>query len=412
MMGEKKRMGQAKTLRNSNLECLRILAMLCIMFHHFSVHGCAWVNKVYCADKYFVDATFSFGKLGVALFVMISGYFMVQSKFTVKKFWKIWGQTLFYSVAFCLYFAITKKQDVVGKDIFQSFFPLTFNQYWFVSAFVLLMLISPFLNQVLCSISKQNCQRLIAILLVVWGILPYVFKTGALAYTEFANLILFYLVAAYIRLHCDNTQRNASRHMIVGVLILALYLLWMGSGERTLLQTGDGTKLSTTFTYMQLNSAVMLFAAVEIFIGFLRMKPHSSRVVNLISGGTLGVYLIHDNNYVRPYLWYEVTKIGDFYNTGNFIWRSIVTVVAIFAVCTIIDLMRQATLERIWMGLGCIAGEKLHRPAMACWHKLRSGIVWVGVHYYGTSKKTATASKHQSSKKSTSREKQKTKTRV
>ena len=38
------------------------------------------------------------GKLGVVIFVLISGYFLVDSKFKIKKLLKLFLEVLFYSV--------------------------------------------------------------------------------------------------------------------------------------------------------------------------------------------------------------------------------------------------------------------------------------------------------------------------
>lgn len=84
--------------RNSNIELLRIIAMLLIVMHHFSVHGLG-KELPYCLNRYIAGTTILGGKFGVAIFVLISGYYMCRSRFTVKKLLKIWGQVAFYSLS-------------------------------------------------------------------------------------------------------------------------------------------------------------------------------------------------------------------------------------------------------------------------------------------------------------------------
>ena len=70
-----------KKERNSNFELLRIIAMLMIVFHHFSVHGGfnyeltdISFNRLWL---YFISMG---GKIGVDIFVLISGYFLITNK--------------------------------------------------------------------------------------------------------------------------------------------------------------------------------------------------------------------------------------------------------------------------------------------------------------------------------------------
>ena len=76
--------------RNSNLELLRIIAMIFIIAHHlvtFALDGLPFVaDNLNTFVLYFITM---FGKMGVNLFIFISAYFMIKSKFTLGKFFKL-----------------------------------------------------------------------------------------------------------------------------------------------------------------------------------------------------------------------------------------------------------------------------------------------------------------------------------
>ena len=60
--------------RKSNFELLRILAMLRIIGHHFSVHGDAvFATDVLTVNRLWMQCIEIGGKLGVNIFVLISG---------------------------------------------------------------------------------------------------------------------------------------------------------------------------------------------------------------------------------------------------------------------------------------------------------------------------------------------------
>ena len=87
-------------LRQSNFELLRIVSMLMIIAHHFAyynVYVTAYISNT--ANGLWLQMMRVGGKIGVSVFVMISGYFLVNSKgFKISKLLKFWLQVLFYSV--------------------------------------------------------------------------------------------------------------------------------------------------------------------------------------------------------------------------------------------------------------------------------------------------------------------------
>lgn len=85
-----------KNKRNSNLEFLRILSMVFIVSCHFAIVGFGDYNLVISNPNnyliYFLDL---FGKVGVDIFILISAYFMINSKFTLKKLLVLGGEFTF-----------------------------------------------------------------------------------------------------------------------------------------------------------------------------------------------------------------------------------------------------------------------------------------------------------------------------
>lgn len=69
--------------------------------------------------------------------------------------------------------------------------------------------------------------------------------------------------------------------------------------------------------------------------------------INTIAASTFGVLMIHANsNTMRQWLWHDVCNNVDTYETGNVVVHAIVCVVAIYMVCTIVDMMRIRFIEK------------------------------------------------------------------
>lgn len=118
--------------RLPNFEILRVLAMFLIIVGHFFVHGLRGEGNgvMLSYDGKSVLDTVSFGiaqslwvfsSISVNLYVLISGYFLVQSKAKWGKIPSIWMQTAFYSVCIYLVFVAIGLggEDLALKVLFQ-----------------------------------------------------------------------------------------------------------------------------------------------------------------------------------------------------------------------------------------------------------------------------------------------------
>ena len=83
---------EKSNIRNSNIEFLRIVSMLLILFHHYAVHSgfnFEFTGQI-ISNKIFIDILSSFGKAGVNIFLAISSYYLIdlesKSKFKIKKY--------------------------------------------------------------------------------------------------------------------------------------------------------------------------------------------------------------------------------------------------------------------------------------------------------------------------------------
>ena len=89
-----KKVEEQNIQRQSNFEFLRILAIIMIIFHHIAVHG-NFSNPDVTSYLFIVLMQMG-GKIGVNIFILISGYFLIKSeKIKIKKILKLWGQMFF-----------------------------------------------------------------------------------------------------------------------------------------------------------------------------------------------------------------------------------------------------------------------------------------------------------------------------
>ena len=71
-----------------------------------------------------------------------------------------------------------------------------------------------------------------------------------------------------------------------------------------------------------------------------------SKTINIISSATFGVYLIHDNLNISPYLWNEVFQNNSYGFSEYLLLYSFLVILSVFVVCVTVDLARKYLLER------------------------------------------------------------------
>lgn len=85
--------------RNSVFEILRIFSMYCIVLYHAAFHGPLSTLTGMNVNHVLVQFYLVGGKLGVNLFILLTGYFLINSSVKVNKLKKLWVQVFTYSAS-------------------------------------------------------------------------------------------------------------------------------------------------------------------------------------------------------------------------------------------------------------------------------------------------------------------------
>lgn len=329
-------------VRNSNLEILRILSMILIIIHHYVVHGnFNW--ECISANKMVLEFLSLGGKLGVNCFVLITGYFMINSQISIKKIVKLVLEVVFYSISIfaILYFGKIIKFDF--KVLKYSLFPITQNAYWFATTYTLLYILIPFINKLIESLNKREHLVLSLILILTLSVIPNVMRT-TIAFSEIAWFIMLYCIASYIRKYPNKFTKSLKLNLICICMIILFLIFWVVGFNFLSLRIPKLSKYIGCFG--DLNSFPILILSINIFLIFININVKNSKFINIIASSTFGVYLIHDNNLVRSLLWTKLLKNNTYANSPYLIVHLIICTVAIFTICTIIDQIRMNIIEK------------------------------------------------------------------
>ncbi len=346
----------SKKKRQSGIELLRIIAMMQIIFLHLYEYGQLHEASKAAGDIDGALVTFvwSFCRAPVDVFIMISGYFMITSQFDIKRTLrrggKVYGAMIFYSIVLSIIFFIYDPSLINVNTVVSAFTPLLSKTWYFLSNYLIMLLLSPFLNRMLVSLTKKQYLYFMGIVFVVmslWSTLagidgidnvisikkivdPYMGKS-------LGGFLLMYIIGGYLRLFVKQKDGEKKSPKLKYLGIFALLCIC------------DFALCSIFHEYKPVfgmfNNPLVL-AESAMLILFFRDFTFSSKFVNTVAGTTLGIYAIHENPYVRDWLW----QVGNFsnkhlYDTLIYIPIAIVTVVFIFAGCCIIELLRLKLFE-------------------------------------------------------------------
>jgi surface polysaccharide O-acyltransferase-like enzyme len=338
--------------RASGIELLRILAMIAIIAHHFSTHV-NW-GEVTQLNSYWITIFGSFGRIGVGIFFIITGYFLARQKnYNWKKIFNVLRPTWFYSLLFLGIFTLLKDGRIflsfpLNEHMQKSLFPIISNSYWFISTYVAVSLLSPYLKKMLDALADKDLLKIIAIFFGC-SFCAQLFNAFL---SDTSNAIMkisvgiFYVIVGY----CINRYEQkikSNSWCFVGIL-LSLILIAVAPIINHV-AFGFGYHYPKDLFTDVFAPATIIFS-VSAFILFSRFK-FSNSIINYIASLTFGIYLIHENLFVASTLW-NTDKIFNITSHGldgvfKFALYSIGIVLIIFVVCAVIESIRKLSVKFI-----------------------------------------------------------------
>jgi len=321
--------------RDSSLELLRIVAMLMIVEAHFAQHGgFNFPSNEISINRLWQQLSVMHGQFGNDIFVLISGYFLVKSnKIKISKLFGLVSKALFYfAVMIC--FVIFMKNPISKSELL--------SLWWFVQIYFVLYLVHPYINVLLNNLSREEYKKMLLMLGLYWSLLPMLI-IWSFAGSGLIYFIYIYSIGGYFNLHAKDFGNK--KFILYGFLFIMLNLSMIIILDLLGL---NATRIEERI--MGMMSPVTLLGAMCMFIGFKKIPLKNNKLINLIASATLGVYLLHENILMRPFLWLKVFKNFSFQDSPYLIPYSIGVVILVFAACTLIEITRSKIFKLISRG--------------------------------------------------------------
>ena len=343
-----------KSNRQSNFELLRIVAIIMIIVHHIFCHcinnqilsinsattGEMFSDPILYKRLSICEIATTFGKIGNNLFLILSGYFLIDKKIDIMKVSKkLLFEMLFVSIIFTVvsffYVELTNGDAGIHLRYFNS-------GWWFIGYYFIVILIARcFLNKY---ISQMNVKEYLSVIMALFAIvsIQYVrnmFKDISEVIPIAATGALMYLIGGFIKLY--NPFKKTKTIFILLILVLTNILLYMSYhiSVKNLLHRSGSSFHQVIYSYEEYAIPCVIIA-ICLFELFRRMHIPSSRIINYIASSTFIIYLIHDHPLGRNQF-YRIKWVKLLYeqNYGKFILMLFVVVLIVFLLGIILNVI-------------------------------------------------------------------------
>lgn len=315
--------------RKSNIELLRIIAMLLVVLLHANYFSLGRVNltdiEVSPIHSFLKAFSEQLCLVSVNVFVLISGWFGIRP--TLKGGLSLLFQVLFFHILIVLVLWALG-QTIPASGFFKLFY--ADSPYWFVVAYLILYAVAPVLNAFIESASV----RLYLSVLVVFFLLEFAFgwmsNVAGAVYNEGYSAISFmglYLLARFLykystRIATFTISRNIMMYLLFSLLPILLFFF---------------TKRE--FNYVAYTSPFVISASVFFFMAFNKMRI-SNKVVNYLACSSFSIYLVHPHPLVKSHFISLMRTSYDSLGGGLYVLFAISFALALGLVCVMLDKIR------------------------------------------------------------------------
>ena len=351
--------------RQVNFELLRIVAIGMIIMVHYMGRGgillpygedgsalnhAAWFIESFCVES-------------LNCYVLISGYFFIDSVWKPKRILSLVAQVLFYSVLIpvaMICIGMLSISELSIYDWMTFVLPFQTEHYWFATHYLILYLFAPILAAGVQVMEKRTQQIVIFFLLLFFSIgktvIPFNLVTDTDGY-HYGWLLCLFLVAAYIRKFGFPWLEKGKRSLVlyIGMCIL----IWVVSAASGMIERRTGALSHYVEMPYTLNYFLVFIASLALFFLFRNLQINEGMAAFLIRKAephTFGVYLLHCHILVQGkwMYWLGLEKVQ---RTWLFIPHMIICVLIIYIVGTVVDFVRAYLFA--WVGRLIDAHKKI-----------------------------------------------------
>lgn len=230
----------------------------------------------------------------VNVFGMLSGYLGIDKKhYSTFRLLELLFTVFCYSTVITIVFSIFDRSSVIEiKNIVISVFPVIEGRYWYVTCYVVVFLLMPWLNELVNNLNEQKVKTLSNSLFILLSVIPSVltldfFKT-AYGYSAIWLIALYLFGACYKKIN-----RKIFHKWTWYIILLCNVIVW---GMKIVIYYCLHREMNYMISY---TSPFIVIASIFFIQAFLQkdfeLNPKMGKMLFGVSAAAFDVYIVHSH---------------------------------------------------------------------------------------------------------------------
>lgn len=291
--------------RHNFIDLVRVIACFWVILSHVNA---SVLIQTPMSSTWFISEIFSVScKPAIPLFVMISGYTMLDKVYDYKKMgqkvWRVVLALFVFSVPYYIFQWLdgTRAQISIGDFFFSVFqYPQTIA-FWYMYMYIGLLIMLPFIQKMVANMDKKDCEIFIGLSFLIYGTWPIIeYWFPQLTYSRLFDFAIFdsyvglLMMGHYMKKYVTPSKQKTIA-AIVTYVVCGVFVVLMTYREYMI---SAGTDY---FFYDEVTQLPAILQGVALFyiVSQIKLEGKFANIIKLIGGCTFGIYLLSDLLIVR-----------------------------------------------------------------------------------------------------------------
>lgn len=292
------------------IELLRMIACFCVIVNH--TNSQIFLNTV-PSPTWFVSLTYFFvSKIAVPLFVMISGYLLLDREEPYEKAFKRAGRMLIVLMGVALFYYIwlyrNGKLFTIGlRDFFEKLLAgQIVASHWYLYMYIGLLVMVPFLQKLVKEMKQKDFHVFFLLSFGIYGIWPILeHYVPMLSFAEDFEMPLYtgYICMLFMGIYLKRYGKSSTKWKAISAAVLVLMLIF--NVTATYYEYMFVTRDTTRYLFLDDRTLfpIMISAGCVFYlVKDMKFLEWQDKVLTTIGSCTFGIYLLSD--YLIEELWY------------------------------------------------------------------------------------------------------------
>lgn len=343
--------------RNYGLDLLKIVSCFLIVISHVSemigyntislldtIHPTKNISTIIlCFFRYF-------GSIGNALFLVCSIWFFIEdNKTSINKVFNIIIDMWFISfLLLIIRFLNGYHYNLI--EIITNLMPFYFEKWWYVSCYILLYLIHPYINTLIKEISRKE-HKVICLVLIFYYFIMNMFSVRLYG-SYLVYFISYYFILFYIKKYMINECENIKLNIILfitsffALFIVILITNFIGNNFNIIIELEK---------WNCINNILIFMLGLSLLNIFRNIKIKNATVLTKISSLSLYIYIMHCNELVEyDFILKQAKLFIDVYTGEYIVIFSLALSLLVFIVIILISMLYYKSVRKITLSLSNI----------------------------------------------------------